>query len=276
MKIKLLFILLSLSQLLFSQESLGLDSGKRDILLFNNGVDSNRALLIIAGIHGDERETVTVANFLKDTLNGNKTIYFIPSVNPTLYSKEVNRRGYLREQLDSRGYIKDGSDLTKFNKTLYYRIFYGNQNTYINGIDHYVDPNRDFINRVLPTTKVLIDLIDRLLERHSELIILSLHGYMSGGRVYPEYKITRGNNFIVESRPWEIAQLLGKGIGYKPEMMYSPAIPILDRFKGEFIAYTGKIDRVIALDIELDSDSKNNSQRVLNGINSLLNYLDKE
>jgi len=276
MKIKLLFILLSLSQLIYSQESLGLDSGKKDIILFNNGVDSNRALLIIAGIHGDERETVTVANFLNDTLNGNQTIYFIPSVNPTLYSKEVNRRGYLREQLDSRGYIKDGSDLTKFNKTLYYRIFYGNQNTYINGIDHYVDPNRDFINRVLPTTKILIDLIDRLLESHSELIILSLHGYMSGGRVYPEYKITRGNNFIVESRPWEIAQLLGKGIGYKPEMMYSPAIPILDRFKGEFIAYTGKIDRVIALDIELDSDSKNNSQRVLNGINSLLNYLDKE
>ncbi len=271
------YILLLLSILTFnlhSNESLGLDSGGEEIILHKNGKDSDIALLIVGGIHGDERETISVVKYLKDNLEANLAMYFIPSVNPTLFKEDVSRRGYLSEQLDGRGYVKAGSQLTDYNKGLYYRIFYGNNKTYKNGIDHYIDPNRDFLDRKLPSTRILIDFISELSIKHSEVIIISIHGYMSGGRVYPEYTLDSNKDIIVDPKTWEMTVALGHSSGFKPEKMYSPAIPILDRFRGEFIAYTGLTSGVTAMDIELDGeDNKNNHIRSLNGVKALTKFL---
>lgn len=278
MKYYILLLILLLTANLYSYETLGLDSGKKDIFLYNNGKQSDIALLVLGGIHGDERETISVVEYVKNNLKTDLAMYFIPSVNPTLFSENVNRRGYLSEHLDSKGYVKKNSQLTDYNKGLYYRIFYGNNNTYKNGIDHYVDPNRDFIKRQLPSTRILINLLSELSMKYKEVIIISIHGYMSGGRVYPEYRLDSNKDFIVNTEVWKMALILGDSSGFNPEKMYSPAIPILDRFRGEFIAYTGKIDGVTGMDIELDgNDNKNNHIRILNGIKALIKYiLEKE
>lgn len=278
MKYNTLLIIFLLSVNLYSYENLGKDSGRREIILHNNGNDSDVAILILGGIHGDERETPNVVNYLKDNLESELTLYFIPELNPTLYDININRRGYLTEQLDSKGFIKSHSKLTDFNKGLYYRVFYGNNNTYKNGIKNYIDPNRDFVNRVLPSTRILIDFISELSIRHKEVVIVSIHGYMSGGRIYPEYKMESKTEYTVDSDVWEMATILGNGSGFKQEKMYSPAIPILDRFKGEFIAYTGTLDSVTAFDMELDGNGNtDNKIKSLNGVKALINYiLDKE
>lgn len=271
-KIFLLFIII-IPFFSYSIETLGNDSGGNPINLFENNKKSDTVLLIIGGIHADERDTVKAANYLKSNLKSDLKIYYIPNLNPTLYNIKINKRGYLREHLDSKGYVKPGSPLQDFDKKLYYRIFYGNKNTYLNGKDHYIDPNRDFAEQVLPTTKILINLIEQLKSRHKSIIILSLHGYMAGGRIYPEYKVLN-NKIIVDDYAWEIAAKLEEGSGFIKEKMYSPALKIIERFSGELIAYTGTIDNVIAFDIELDSLNRaKNNKNVLTGVEHLSNYL---
>lgn len=273
--------------LIFSQlhsvNVLGLDSGNKSIILYDNNLKSDIALLIIGGIHGDEGETVQVVDHIREQLESPIATYFIPSLNPTLYSirekssKNIieikGRRGYLSEHLDKEGYVIPGSPLTKFNKVLFYRIFYGTEKAYINGIKHYVDPNRDFNDRRLPSTRILIQLINSLQTNHKRIIILSFHGYMSEGRVYPEYSLVNGV-VKVDSEAWELATAFEDGSQYKKERLYSPALPILDRFEGELIRYTGTINNVTALDIEIDSNRHtDNKKSSLSGIEMLINYL---
>lgn len=268
-----------------STELLGLDSGKKGILLHKNSVKSSTAILIIGGIHGDEGETVQVVDYIRKQLEKDKKIslYFIPSINPTLYSiteligdsvKEVKgRRGYLLEHLDDEGYVKPGSELTDFEKETFYRIFYGSDNTYKNVIEYYVDPNRDFVNRKLPSTRILLDYIDSIKNDHKSIIILSFHGYMTGGRVYPEYMLSEGK-VIINEAAWEMAQVIGDASGYVEERLYPPAIPIIERFEGELISYTGKIKNLTGLDIELDKDHHtDNKKRSLDGVKALIEYL---
>lgn len=274
MKFFLCLCLIITSFNIFSFETLGIDSGGKDIIMYKNDKISDRVLIIIGAIHGDERETHVVVNYLKDNLETELSTYFIPSINPTLYSEDINRRGYLSEQLDDYGYVKQGSDLTLYNKSLYYRIFYGNKNTYNNGIDHYVDPNRDFRNQILPSTRLLTQLFTDLKKSHTEVIIISIHGYMSEGRVYPEYQITEGNGYIINKDAWTMAIILGYKSGFIAERMYTPAVPIMDRFRGELIAYTGDIEGITAIDIEIDSEDKNNNPlRTYNGVKALIRYL---
>lgn len=268
---------------LHSVNVLGIDSGNKSIIMYDNNLKTESALLIIGGIHGDEGETVQVVDYIREQLDTSISVYYIPSLNPTLYSireksKEGvieirGRRGYLSEHLDKEGYVIQGSPLTKFNKELFYRIFYGTEKAYINGIKHYVDPNRDYIEKRLPSTRILIQLIDSLATSHKRVIILSFHGYMSEGRVYPEYSLINGV-VKVDIEAWELATAFENGSQYKKERLYSPALPILDRFDGELIRYTGTIDNVIAMDIEIDSNRHtDNKKRSLNGIEMLINYL---
>lgn len=281
------YTLLVLFTLIFSHlhpvNVLGLDSGNKSIILYDNNIKTDTVLLIIGGIHGDEGETVQVVDYIREELETSISTYFIPSLNPTLYSiREKSsegvieirgRRGYLSEHLDKEGYVIPGSPLTKFDKKLFYRIFYGTKKTYTNGIKHYVDPNRDFSEKRLPSTRILLQLIDSLAANHRRVIILSFHGYMSEGRVYPEYTLINGV-VKVDSEAWGLATAFESGSQYKKERLYSPALPILDRFEGELIRYTGSIENVTALDIEIDSNRHtDNKKRSINGVKMLINYL---
>lgn len=270
-----------------SAEILGLDSGKKAILLYKNNVQTDTAILIIGGIHGDEGETVQVVDYIRKQLENSKNIslYFIPSINPTLYSitesadesiTEVKgRRGYLSEHLDEEGFVKPGSRLADFDKNIFYRIFYGSENTYKNVIDYYVDPNRDFINKKIPSTRTLLNYMDTLKLKHKKIVLLSFHGYMSGGRVYPEYKVIN-KKIVINKYAWELARIIGDASGYIEERLYPPAVPIIERFAGELISYTGSIDDITGLDVELDkSHHTDNKKRSLDGVKALIEYIVK-
>lgn len=280
-----LILLILLNTSLYSLDIIGKDSGGRSILLYNNSAVTESALLLIGGIHGDESETVQVVEYIRENLESELSVYYIPSINPTLYSiKEYSesghieirgRRGYLREHLNKDGYVISGSSLKDYNKKLFYRIFYGNDKTYNNGIKHYVDPNRDFNKRILPSTRILISLINNLKERHNRLIIISFHGYMSGGRIYPEYSVINGEVKIDEFA-WNLAKAFKENSGYIREKIYPPAEPIIERFNGELIRYTGDLPTVTALDIELDSNHKtDNKLKNLMGVRGVINYIIK-
>ncbi|MGL1892372.1 MAG: hypothetical protein OCD02_12155 [Spirochaetaceae bacterium] len=275
-----LFIISSLS--INALDVLGEDSGHNPIFIYNNGQLTDDVLLIIGGIHGDESYTSQVVDHIRLNSNYPITTYFIPSINPTIYAiKEKikgvevikGRRGYLKEHLDSEGYVIKKSPLENFDKKLFYRIFYGNDKTYKNGINRYVDPNRDFLEMYLPSTRLLVELIDRLKAEHKNVTILSFHGYMDKGRVYPEYRVEKGE-ILINNRAWEMAKAFAKTSSYIPETMYTPAKAIIERFEGELISYTGKIEGVTALDIELDSNNHiDNYKNSLVGVNSLVDFL---
>lgn len=285
MKIVLLLISLLQFSLLFSTEEIGLDSGYKSIIIYNNNIESDIALLIIGGIHGDERETVDVVNYLSESIVSNISTYYIPNINPTLSyiaTKDnsitiiESRRGYLNEHLNSEGFVKEGSDLSLFSKDMYYRIFYGNENTYKNGIRHYIDPNRDFYNKRLPSTRVILNLFEKLTKKHSKLVILSIHSYMPGGRVYPEYILSE-NKITIPEFGKKIAKAFEKNSGFIYKSFYEPALPIKNRFKGELLSYTGRINNITALDIELDKvEYSQNRKNVLMGVHSILDLLYKE
>lgn len=271
--------------LLFPTQEVGIDSGYKSIIMYNNDIKTDTAILIFGGIHGDERETVEVVNYLSDTVVSNISAYYIPNLNPTLSyitSREdgvtivEGRRGYLKSHLNSDGFVIPGSDLAQFNKKMYYRIFYGNDKTYKNGINHYIDPNRDFVNLLLPSSRALINLIEKLSKEHKKIIVLSVHSYMSGGRIYPEYKL-QNDKLLISKEAKKFAKAFEKGSGYIYSDFYEPAIPIKERFKGEFINYTGSLNNVIALDIELDKiEYTKNRKKILFGIHSILDLLYKE
>lgn len=283
----LIFTIFLIAISINSSEILGLDSGKKAILIYKNNVQTETAILIIGGIHGDEGETVQVVDYIRKSLANNKNIslYFIPSLNPTLYAikesndesvKEVKgRRGYLSEHLDNEGFVKPGSRLADFDKKTFYRIFYGNEKTYKNVIEYYVDPNRDFINKKLPSTRALHSYINTLKKNHKNIILLSFHGYMTGGRVYPEYKVTN-NSVAISEYAWKLAKVISKASGYIEERLYPPAIPIIERFEGELISFTGSREDITGLDIELDkSHHTDNKKRSLNGVKALIEFIIK-
>lgn len=283
MLISLFLILQSL--FLFPTEEVGIDSGYKSIIMYKNNVTSDTAILIFGGIHGDERETVDIVNYLYDTVESSISTYYIPNINPTLSyitSKDngvtivEGRRGYLKSHLDKNGFVKPGSDLSLFSKKMYYRIFYGNNKTYKNGIKHYIDPNRDFSDKVLPSTRNLLNLIDNLSKKHKKLVVFSVHAYMYGGRIYPEYEIDK-KRIIIPLEAKKIAREFEKGSGYIYRDFYEPAIPIKERFIGEFINFTSSLDNVIAMDIELDKIKyTQNRKKVLLGLYSVLNYFYEE
>lgn len=270
---------------IYSVEVLGVDSGNKSIFLYTNSVKTSTAILIIGGIHGDEGETVQVVDYLRKQCEEEKKIslYFIPSINPTLYAiaedkdgsvKEVKgRRGYISDHLDEKGFIKPGSKLTDFDKKTFYRIFYGSDNTYNNVIGYYLDPNRDFIDRKLPSTRLLISFMNKLEDIHTKVVLLSFHGYMTGGRIYPEYRLLE-NNVVINQEAWDIAKLIGKASGYIEEKIYPPSVPIIRRFEGELISYTGNKNKIIGLDIELDKNHHtDNKKSSLDGLQALIKYL---
>lgn len=254
-------------------EVIAVDSGNRPIKLYNNEIKSKTALLVLGGIHPDEDQTIEVINFLKDNIKTELSIYYIPILNPTLYNLDTRKRGYLREHLDEKGFVIPGSNLESFDKELYYRTFYGSEKSYINVIGHYIDPNRDFNEKLLPSTRALIQLIESLQNKHEEVVIISFHGYMSGGRVYPEYKIIKSET-VVDNKTWDMCREIESSSGFIREKIYTPAIPIIDRFSGELIAYTGNIESVTGIDIELNSNNRSeNLEHSLNGIKALITYL---
>ncbi len=275
MKASYIPILLLFSSLVYPQTDLGFDSGYKSIILYENNKETEDAVLILGGIHGDEQGTVEVVNYIKEKLTSNLTIYYIPETNPTLSNTDVLRRGYLADHLNSSGYLLKTSNPKDFNKTLYYRIFYGNNATYSNNIKYYIDPNRDFLDKKLPSTRILIETIENLSNRHKLLIIISFHGYMTGGKVYPEY-IVSNDDIIVKGRIWTLVNTFASASGFTPELIYSPAIAILERFRGELIAYTSTLENVYAMDVELDADNRaENRNRSLKGIEAIIEYLDK-
>lgn len=276
MKLYSVILIILIQASLFSQNSIGTDSGHKDINYFFNQKTGDTALLIIGGIHGDEKESIAVAHFIKDNLTSKLPLYIIPELNPTLSSIEVSRRGYFTEHLDSRGYVKDGSDLTEYSKSLYYRIFYNNKSAYNNGIIHYTDPNRDFIKRVLPSTRNLIGFMDELGNKYKEVIVISLHCYMEGGRIYPEYSIDESSNYTIYTNVWKMVTVISEASGFKAEEIYAPALTILERFEGELIAYTGRIENLYGMDIELDLDNKSNSDQTIKGMEALITHLSKK
>lgn len=285
MKRVFILILLLKVTLLFSTQEIGLDSGYKSIIIYNNKIKTDIALLIIGGIHGDERETVDVVNYLSESVISSISTYYIPNINPTLSyiaTKDNNftiiegKRGYLNEHLDDKGFVKKGSNLSLFSKDMYYRIFYGNDNTYKNGIKYYIDPNRDFYNKRLPSTRVLLEHFKILLERHKKVIVLSIHSYMPGGRIYPEYIISN-DKIIIPGFAKKIANAFRNGSGFIYKDFYEPALPIKNRFKGELLSYTGSIENLIAFDIELDKiEYSQNRKKVLLGVHSILDILYKE
>lgn len=251
---------------------IGLDSGREKILIYENGIEGETALVIIGGIHGDERETVDVVNYLKDNLNLTIPGYFIPAINPTLYFS--NRRGYLQKHLDEEGFVIKGSDLSQYNKSRYYRVFYGNSTTYKNNIETFIDPNRDFNRQQLPSTRAFLSFIENLKNEHKEIILISIHAYMKKGRIYPEYTLS-GRDVKVNEKAMELTQLIQMGSGYISEKLYAPSIPIIERFTGEMIAYTGRDEVVTGIDIELDTlDKKYNRERCLKGLEYLVKELE--
>lgn len=252
-----------------------MDPGGRPIKLYENSSNSNIAIIIIGGIHGDETETVDVVEYIKDKIQSKIKLYFIPSLNPTLIN--ANKRGYMREHINKDGTLIPGSKLDNYNKGLYYRIFYGNNKTYKNGIDHYIDPNRDFFQKSLLSTVLLIKQLDKLKTFHEKVILLSFHGYMPGGRVYPEYIINSNKDIKIAPYTWKLAKVFASGSGFQSEKLYSPSIPIIERFQGELIAYTGKIDEIIAFDVELDNSNQHlNKSKSLYGLEALIKELDKK
>lgn len=282
---RVFFILLLAKTLIYPTQEIGLDSGLKSIILYSNKSDNDRAVVMIGGIHGDEIETVDIVNYLQNNLESELALYFIPSLNPTLSNIEVEdgkykilegRRGYLAESLDKNGFVIPGKDLSKFNKDLYYRIFYGTNTTFNQGIKHYIDPNRDFHSERLPSTRAFKEFIDELLKSHREVVILSIHAYMSGGRIYPEYKLVK-DRIVIDNRVKELALEFSEASGYLYRDFYEPAIPIKGRFIGELIEYYGSIEEVVAFDIELDKiDRGKNKRRILKGVEALLLYLNKK
>lgn len=257
---------------LYPEGHIGFDSGREKILIYQNGFEGDTALVITGGIHGDESETVDVVNFLKDNLKLNIPAYFIPSLNPTLYLS--NRRGYLKKHLDDEGFVIPKSDLTQYNKARYYMVFYGNSTTYKNNIEDFIDPNRDFIKQQLPSTRVFISFMERLKERHKNIISISIHAYMKKGRIYPEYNIV-GKDVKADEIAMKLTQIIQRGSGYISEKLYAPSIPIIERFIGELIAYTGRDEHITGIDIELDSlDKQYNRERCLQGLENLVKELD--
>lgn len=269
MKLFVALLILSTSVNLISMEIIGKDSGQRPIELFKNDKISNTAILFIGGIHGDEVQTVDSVKYLKDNLEIDYAAYYIPSMNPTLL--KVQRRGYLRNQLNSSGHLLPESNPQNFNKELYYRVFYGNNNTYKNGINYYIDPNRDFIEKFLPSTRILIELINNLKTKHDKVIILSFHGYMTGGKIYPDYRINSKKEVKADPYTWSLAKAFENGSSFKAEKIYSPSIPIIERFKGELVAYTGNIQGVFAMDVELNSKTRElNNEKALSGVKAII------
>lgn len=272
MRAFLLLLLLNIIITPYAQENIGQDSGKREITLYKNSSKGNTALLIIGGMHGDEQEGVTVVEYVLKHWKADIPTYFIPALNPSLYSE--NRRGYLTKNLDSKGYIISDQDISQYNKSQYYRVFYGSGSVYSNNIAEYVDPNRDFITQNLPSTKVLVSLLGTLKSQHKKVIIISIHTYMKKGRVYPEYHLTE-DGVSINEEAWSLTKAIQRGSGYISEQLYAPSITIIDRFQGELIAYTGRDDQLLGIDIELDSlDREFNSERTLRGLEELAKELE--
>lgn len=257
---------------LFSIDTIGRDSNGEPIVLFQNEVDSDIAILLIGGIHGDEKDTVEVVNYLRKEMKSSFKTFFIPSINPTLY--KYNRRGYLRENLTSLGEIKLSNKIGDFNKQQYYEVFYGNKDIYNNQIYRFIDPNRDFQEKLLPSTRALVKFMNSLSATYKELIVLSFHGYMDGGKVYPEYTLVEDKKIKISSRAWGIAEAFEKGSSYQAEQVYGPSVQIIERFKGELLSYTGKFSNIISFDIELNINQREmNNAKSLAGIISIEEFL---
>ncbi len=96
---------------------------------------------------------------------------------------------------------------------------------------------------------------------------------MWGGRIYPEYT-TNNSLVVVKSDSWKMAKVISETSGYIPEKMYPPAVPIIKRFNGELIAYTGQVENITAFDIELDKNHHiDNKKSTLKGIRSLIEFM---
>ncbi len=271
--IELILIIVINLQVFSDPIFIGVDSGRKEIMHYSNGVETSTALVLIGGIHPDETQTIQVVEALMETLVSPLSTYYIPNLNPTLYSLKEKRRGYLREHLNIEGFVIPGSNLEAFNKDLYYRAFYGTETSYKNTISNYIDPNRDFKEKYLPSTRALIKLLEGLSNKHSKIVILSFHGYMSGGRAYPEYQLNR-SGVVINPVAWELCKVFTSKSGYIPEQIYAPAIPIIERFAGELIAYTGRSEDIIGIDIELNSNKREeNIPRSLLGVDAVIEYL---
>jgi len=228
-----------------SYYDLGLDSEKKPMYARVYGSGTETAVFFIGGIHGNEFSGIWSIHLMEQYIEQNQQL--IPSssriffLNPVHDLRQIERAAEEKELKNDR-----------------YRK--------ING----TDPNRDFIDKVLPETRNIIGFTEFLCKNYGTVIIISAHGAndekqdrnAGEGVVFPKYILTpsgkqkaeenRGNyknglslsknDYYNPQKSVDLANMFGTFTKYKYIPLWESKI-----YEGEYMEYISRLEKDIIL-----------------------------